>query len=315
MRVIKTVAVVTALLLLAMLVVFVSTAYGQEASQEVPAGADDPTCSTGDYFIWYNTADAVWRKCEDGAVILVGIGDPTSTVNGPDNGAPNPDRKPVDGDLDLPCSDEFKNGVSTGTWSWANQSTATLTVDLDYAKLDDTNDTGSHAYGCTPANSGNWTVTAKVTVFGGSTPANGGLVFIDGGTWASPTTIVGFILRRDGTSSGSALSGTKATWATTTWTTLTSETQGSFSYAANRATICLQARYVNSTKVMTFRYAEDCRHFGPSLGTRTFTNHPGAIGFAIETASGAGSTARITVQWIRTNTSSAGNASPFFPGR
>src|SRR5262249_46226887 len=144
-------------------------------------------------------------------------------------------------------------------------------------------------------------------------PANAGLVFIDGGTFASPTTIVGFVLRRDGTTTGSWVLGTKTTWATTTWTSVGAETNGALAYSGNRSTFCLQARYVNSTKVMTVRIGEDCRLFGGTTSsgvtTRTFTNHPGAAGLVIE--SPASGTARMTVQWIRMRTDSAANAAPF----
>lgn len=286
----------------------------QEATSQVPADSTDPTCSSGDYFVWYNTTTGLWMKCQNGETAPIGIGSASSTVNGSGDGAYSPDRAPSTSATYAPCTDEFKNGASTGTWSWGNQSSTTLNLYGDYARFDSVNDTGTHAYLCAPDNSADWTITAKVMMSdNGSSPSNGGLIFIDGGSIGSPTTVVGFVLRRDGIGSGSAVFGTKASYATTSWTSVGTEAAGLSWFANSTMEFCLQARYVVATKVLSVRFASDCRnwHFN-ATSTRTFTNHPAGIGIGIESP-GSGHS-MLDVLWVRTRIDSAGTSGEYLPG-
>lgn len=289
----------------------------QEASTDFPGGPTDPPCATGEHWVSYNTTLKQYRKCENGVVGPIGILAGSSTTgNGPQGTAYDPERRPDDSTLDTACSNEFKNGAddAASSFSWGNQSSATTTTKGDFMQIEDVNDTGTHAYVCTPSTSVDWTMTAKLTVYTSGNPGNAGLVFIDGGSIASPTTVVGGpIFRRTGSTTGDYLSGTKAAWTTTTWTTIATDTAANAQPAANRFSYCVQARYVNSTQVMTFRIAYDCRNWNwRGTSTRTFTNHPGAAGVGVE--SPASGTTRVSIQWIRTRIDSAGTSGDYLVG-
>lgn len=290
--------------------------WAQDASTGFPCGDTDPVCSAGDGFMWCNTTDHFIKKCENGTITVIGSNEVTTTNQGPGTNAYNPDRRPTSGTY-APCTDEFKNGVDDAgsSFSTANVSSMSTTLAGDYMKFSDTNDTGTHAWACTPSNAADWTITAKVLVYGSGTPSNFGLVFIDGGSLATPTLVVGFVLRRTALSTGDVLVGTKAAWTTAAWTAVsTTDTVAGPNYTDNRHTYCLQARYVVATKVMNFRFAADCRNWQlNATATRTFTNAPGAAGLGIESPASGNTT--VTVQWIRTRTDAAGASGEFLVGQ
>jgi hypothetical protein len=301
-------------LVLSVFLIAACSALAQEAWTGVVGASSNASCSAGEYFVYYNSTTGAMMKCENGSLMPIGVASSTSTVNGPVGSTYDPDRTPTSGTYG-PCSDEFKNGASTGIWSWGNQSSATVTLAGDFAQLADTNDnTGTHSYVCQPDNSADWTMTAKFLAVAGGTTGDFGLVFIDGGSLASPTLVVGGVLRRTTKILGDYLVGTKAAWTTTAWTAVGStNVDGIHWLTDNRIGFCVQARYVVATKVMTFRMSPNCRSWQwNATSTRTFTNHPGYAGFGFMVP--ASGTSQATLQWIRTRTDAAGTSGEYAVG-
>jgi hypothetical protein len=298
------------------------------AQRDIPQMAGDPSCSAGEAKFWANTTTHKIRKCQNGTISDVdsaaaATGTTYFGVNGDEY---SPDRKPDDSALYLPCSDEF-NGASTGTWTWANQGTATWTVNsgVDYAILSSPNQVRStRGLYCVPDNSANWTFTAKLT-FGVRSITSlssvfGGLWVVDGGTVGAPTNVVGvFIEEAPGFNTGTNVWFSTRTGYTGGWTSgnATNEllgTGGNFSNAMSLTT-CLQLRYVVATKVLTAKYAADCRNFALlwiTTPTRTLAAAPPALGFFVDPNGNDIST--MLIEWVRFRTDSTGNSGMYLPG-
>jgi hypothetical protein len=292
------------------------------AKQEYPFVTTDPSCVAGEYKVWTNTADGKIKMCQNGVISNIGTSGYTGTGSGPAGAQYDPDRQ-GGGTLVTACSDEFDNGTSTGTWTWQHQTGATFTVPsgVDYAVLSTPGSgvtTGQHARTCTLNNAADWTMTVKMSVYG-NTGTSGtfiGLMFPVGACNALNQFGVGV----NRTNNGAGFDFVGQLQATNTFTgnmagTGTAEATTAFPFMALQQTFCFQARYVVSTKVMTFRVSEDCRGWGVIPGsTHTFASDPVCGGVSV----GVGNATTFTaarIYWIRTRTDAAGTSGEYLVGQ
>lgn len=291
------------------------------AQIDVPQTASDPACASGESKMWANTTSHKIKKCENGVTSDMDSAHEGFDTNfGPQGDEYNPDRAPSTSTTLAACTDEFNNGNSA-TWTWVNQGNATITYTGDFAILKSgaAQTTSTRGVYCVPDNSADWTFTAKVTVSTPSLMTGGGTVqaglwLIDGGSIATPTTVVGVAVTAFGTSSS-------VQWETRTgytggWSTAGGGQElpgGGIHYAMSPVTFCFQLRYVVGTKVMTFREAPDCRNWSwNSTSTRTFSAHPAALGFFVDNNNIQA--VNEIIQWARYRIDSAGNTGEYPPG-
>lgn len=149
--------------------------------------ASNPTCSSGNYYIWANSGDGKLKKCENGSTSNldnVGVGSSAGTEYDPDN-------YPAAGALGSGTSDEFTSGA-TLTWTSQNLDSMGITYELGGAFMDNAGTTDAW-HGMTTPSLGDvdFYVATKVTMFPlGATVTQGcGLSLIVEGTAAAPTEI------------------------------------------------------------------------------------------------------------------------------
>lgn len=300
-------------LLLALLLA--SPIFAESASVGFPELATDPSCASGEYKVWTNTTDKKIKMCQNGSISNIGTSAYTGTAYGPGGNQYDPDRS--GGTLMGVCSDEFDNGSSTGTWTWRNQSSGSITVasGTDFAQLAaGTTNNQIHARTCDETTGVDWTMTMKAAAY---VPANNnswfGLLVADGGTCASPTTIVSLHMMRatSGVNIAAIRYGT-ATAYTGLISGVTTDNNNRYTFHVYSRTVCMQMRYVTSTKVLSMLTSYDCRGPWTQVNTRTLSADPKCIGFAV-----AGDTTQNEIgfiQWIRTRTDSAGTSGEYLPG-
>lgn len=297
--------------------------YGQLDIPQMAGDVYDCTAGTPGK-VWANTSTGKIRKCEDGVISDMDSSvAATGTNGGPKGDEYDPDRAPTSG-LYAPCSDEFNPNVGiTGTWTTFGSLTITDPSPADYRKAVDASNATEQMGGfyCTPDNSADWTFTIKlsITAFTSINHTTAGIFAVDGGTGASPTRVNVLEMYVVGTVADPNVM----------YSTVTGYT---FSHPSNAGTnkeagatggifgntlahdVCLQLRYVVSSKVMTAAWASDCRNFGffgASAATKTLTNAPAAVGFEMSNISVAGTA---LIQWIRFRNDSAGTTAPYLVG-
>jgi hypothetical protein len=290
--------------------------------------AGDAPCAAGEFKYWANTSTNKIRKCENGTISDMDSAPASYGTNmGPKGDEYDPDRAPSTSKTDSACTDEFDGGA-TATWTWVNQGSSTWTTasDVDYAHLSLPADNAStRGLYCVPNNGADWTWTVKLTVHahgqGSGNSVSGGLWAIDGGTIGSPTTTVllGVLITSANAnvlwSSRTGYTGTVNAVNGTNIENITS-LAGVLGRSAARE-ICLQMRYVVSTKVMTVSYAADCRNwfFNVTPLTRTFSAHPPAIGIYGDTFSPTTASMEVEVQWARFRTDADGTSGEYLVGQ
>lgn len=294
--------------------------------RDYPQLASDPTCSSGDFFIYANTATNKLRMCQNGTATDIGTSVYTGTNASVGGDQYDPDRPPDSSNEVTVCSDEFDT-AETGTWTWRNQgagATWSTPSGADYGVMVNQNTTGIHARTCTINNSADWTMTVKFTGFNsnGGSGDTAGLAFVDLGTCAAPSGAVGavklLVISRNNTASNFGQFGiaTASSYTANPGVQPTADTQGTSGMAMPMPnTYCIQARYNVTTNVMTGRISQDCRNWA-SWGTAThnFTNDPTCGGIFL--ASGNSSHfARMVVQWVRTRTDSAATSGEYIVGK
>jgi hypothetical protein len=223
----------------------------------------------------------------------------------------NPDKAPTSG-LDTNCSDEFANGVSTGTWRSGNFGTSTHTLGAGSAFLTaDGNASQKRVRWCTPpAGSFVYTVKMSHTYDGGTlTRQRCGLSQLRTGTEATPTLIDSIF----------------TDFASSTNSTVQWGTDDNYDDAAGGAAVsiyfangadaqtsagfghCFQMRYNATADTLTGCYAADCINWRcGSVGS--VTSDPISLGyFSIQTSTCA-------VYWTRLCTSGPCMSFPFPAG-
>lgn len=307
--------------------IWIGVAAAAVAQRDIPQMAGDPTCVSGEYKTWANTVTHKIRKCENGTISDLDYADAYTYLgcSGGLNGDEyDPDCAPASSALDATCSDEFNNGNSA-TWTWVNQGTSSIAYLGDSAHLTVPNqaDTERGLY-CVPNNAADWTMTARLSVSnggGGGNSTHGGLWLIDGGSIATPTNVVTLSVFQSnnsdivnvnfGSRTGYATGGLAGVIGTNNEGVGLS---GTFAFASPQQ-VCLQLRYVVSTKVLTARWAADCRNWvaGFSTSTRTLSAHPPALGFYADSA--AVNNLNVVIQWVRFRTDAAGTSGEYLTGK
>lgn len=286
------------------------------AYTEFPSLTADPSCATGEYKVWTNTTDNLIKMCQNGSISAIGTSAYTGTDYGPSGAQYDPDRSPDSADEQTACSDEF-DGSSTGTWTWRNQGTATLTTPTgaDYAVLTSTNQSGMRARSCAISNAADWTMTIKFSWFASTTAStpNAGLFAVETGTCASPTNTWEVSVYRNSTGGGFFMGSTTSGYGSTPGGSVSDSSGSGFTHGTAYNELCLQMRYVSSSKVMSYRAARDCRNWGTWNASHTFSSAPACAGFYTAT-SNTTSTTQAYIQWIRTITSSPGTSGAYIVG-
>lgn len=148
--------------------------------------ASNPACSSGDYYIWANSANGKLKKCENGSISdLDNVG-----VGGSGGVEYDPDNYPLAGDVFT--KDEFTSGA-TLTWTQQNADGQGVVYALGGVNLD-ASGVSDAWHGITaplPADTNqDLLLVAKVHLQGLTTTTRGcGISLINGGTAAVPTEV------------------------------------------------------------------------------------------------------------------------------
>ena len=193
--------------------------------------------------------------------------------------------------------EEWTGDAASLTWAWANQDSATSSVDHDGEFLvgDATNELHVRYVSGVPTNSDQtWTVKID-NVFDGSSSSGDscGIIVLHGGTEASPTDVT-YMMYGDFATDGIyyqadsdyAPAAGSSTIASSAWSL--SHLQGSPLY--------LQMRYVDSTRVTVGLYSFNGIDWTPMSATDTLTNDPIAWGTFVRLG------AQCRISWARLRT-------------
>lgn len=234
-----------------------------------------------------------------------------STTNGPNGTKYDPDRLTTSIYFDEECT-----GSLSGSWSWANQGTATDDIQNDSCLLHaPTTGSSTSAYrvrwvAAPSSGATDWVTTTRLAPRYDGATNQGGLLLLVTGTTTTPTLLVRFMVYRNGSNLWTMNWGSVTSYAEgAPITTFTDTSFGAFMMPP----LCLQLRYIHSSKHASAFYSFDCRTWNQFGATQTLSADPPDIGRFVSSSS-ATIDAYVRYYWFRVRTDATGLAEPFPAG-